>query len=105
MSNSNDIVLSNIISLNPTGTLDFQGTFALNGSNSIVQNPADASKNNLDKTTNNEIICGTIENFTNQNNLYKINDIEYKELRINYLKKYIFLIVVFIFLILILYLI
>lgn len=93
MSNSNNIVLSNIISLNPTGTLDFQGTFNLNGINSIVQNPADASKNNLEKTTNNEIICGTIENFENQNDFYKINDSE----------KYIILIFVFIFLILILY--
>jgi len=105
MSNSKDIFLSNIISLNPTGTLDFQGTFNLNGSNSIVQNPTDASTDNLEKTTNNEIICGTIENFENQNNFYKINNLEYKELEINFLKKYIFLIAVFIFLILILYLI
>ena len=61
-----DIILSNIISLNPTGTLDYNGTFSLGGNNNIVNTPEDASKTNLDKTMNNEVICG-IENFENNN--------------------------------------
>lgn len=61
-----DIILSNIISLNPTGTLDYNGTFRLEGNNNIVNTPQDASKKNLDKTMNNEVICG-IEKFENNN--------------------------------------
>jgi len=61
-----DIILSNIISLNPTGKLDYNGTFSLEGNNNIVNTPEDASKTNLDKTMNNEVICG-IENFENNN--------------------------------------
>jgi hypothetical protein len=61
-----DIILSNIISLNPTGKLDYNGTFSLEGNNNIINTPEDASKTNLDKTMNNEVICG-IENFENNN--------------------------------------
>jgi hypothetical protein len=72
-----DIILSNIISLNPTGTLDYNGTFSLEGNNNIVNTPEDASKTNLDKTMNNEFICG-IENFENniiQNNKLNNNNL------------------------------
>ena len=97
-----DMVLSDVISLNPTGTLDFNGTFSLNGNNSIVQNPESASKENLDKSMNNEVICGSLEHFENQETKEKIFYIKnYKENK----KIYFILIFVFIFLLLILYLI
>ena len=94
-----DIVLSNTISLNPTGTLDFKGTFTLNGNNNLVQNTTNASEDNLNKTTNNEIICGPIETFENQGSQLnrEIKNLDYK--------KIIYLICVFIFLFLIFYLI
>jgi len=103
MSNARDIVLSNTISLNPTGTLDFKGTFSLNGNNNLVQNTANASEDNLNKTTNNEFICGQIETFENQENILK-NDF-YKEIKNIDHKKTIYLICVFIFVFLIFYLI
>ena len=58
-------VISNIIGLNPTGTLSFNGTFAMNGSNNNVNTPENISKNNLKKTEANEFInnSNVIENF------------------------------------------
>jgi len=86
-----EIVISNIIGLNPTGTLDFNGTYRMNGNNNIIKSAANASKTNLVKAQNNEIVCNHIENFENNNIEFKI---------INF--KCIFLII-FIFILLILY--
>lgn len=108
-------LLSNIISLNPTGTLDYQGTYTLQGNNQILSNPMEASQNNLQKTMNNEIICGNMETFKNLNESDFKNDFEnefenkneheiFKKKNILY-KKYIFLSCVFIILFLIFYLI
>lgn len=59
-------VLGNIIAMNPTGTLTFDGTFGMNGNNDIVRSSEGASYENLKKTQSNEIICGYTENFENQ---------------------------------------
>jgi hypothetical protein len=67
MSTSKKSVLNNIISINPTGTLDFEGTYKMNGPNSIIRDPINDSKNNLIKTQNNQIICNSIEKFENYN--------------------------------------
>ena len=58
-------VISNIIGLNPTGTLSFNGTFAMNGSNNNVNTQQNISRNNLKKTEANEFInnSNVIENF------------------------------------------
>lgn len=61
----NEVVLSNVIGMNPTGQLDFEGTFEMNGVNDIVRNTQDASKEILLKTQKNEIICSSLENFEN----------------------------------------
>ena len=93
MSNINkEMVISNIIGLNPTGTLDFNGTYMMNGNNNIVKNSANASKANLLKAQNNKIICNHVENFEN-------NNIESK----NYYFEYIFLIILIFILIFILF--
>ena len=60
-----DEVMSNIIGLNPTGTIDFNGTYKMNGVNNIVRNSKDSSKDNLEKISKNEISCDLIENFNN----------------------------------------
>ena len=66
--NSNIEVINNVISLNPTGTMDYNGTYKLKGNNNIVNSPATTSKKNLKKTQNNEIVCSSIENFENYDN-------------------------------------
>lgn len=68
---SEEIVLNNIIGSNPTGTLDFSDTYTMVGPNSIVQDSNTASHNNLNKTSQNQIVCNAIENFDNYNK--KIN--------------------------------
>ena len=68
--NYKETILSNIIGLNPTGTLDFNGTYNLNGTNNIVRNSTTASKENLVKAQNNQIVCNQVENFENLNNNY-----------------------------------
>ena len=66
-------VISNIIGLNPTGTLSFNGTFAMNGSNNNVNTPENISRNNLKKTEANEFInnSNVIENFESYHKKYK----------------------------------
>ena len=66
-------VISNIIGLNPTGTLSFNGTFAMNGSNNNVNTQENISKNNLKKTEANEFInnSNVIENFESYHKKYK----------------------------------
>ncbi len=105
MSSVYDTVLSNTISLNPTGTLDFKGTFSLNGANNLVQNTDNAAESNLNKTANNEIICGTIENFENNENNENNENISNSEIKNLEHKKIIYLLCVFIFIFLIFYLI
>jgi hypothetical protein len=50
-------IIGNIVGLNPTGTIDFNGTFQMNGNNNIIQTPVNASRESLEKSQNNEIIC------------------------------------------------
>ena len=66
-------VISNIIGLNPTGTLSFNGTFAMNGSNNNVNTPENISRNNLKKTEATEFInnSNVIENFESYHKNYK----------------------------------
>lgn len=67
MSNyTKELVLSSIIGINPTGILQFDGTYKMNGNNNIIQSTTSASKTNLTKIHKNEIICST-ENFENYN--------------------------------------
>jgi hypothetical protein len=68
MSTNQNSLLNNIISINPTGILDFDGTYKMNGANSIVRDPQNDSKNNLIKTQNNQIICSSVEKFENYRN-------------------------------------
>ena len=63
--NPKEIILGNIIGINPTGTLSYEGTYQLNGSNNIVRDSNSAAKDSLKKSDNNEIICGSIEKFEN----------------------------------------
>ena len=73
-----EIVLSNIIGLNPTGTLEFNGTYNMNGHDNMVKNTSDISKENLVKAQNNKIVCNHVEKFGNfnDNNLNNLNNLE-----------------------------
>ena len=66
-------VISNIIGLNPTGTLSFNGTFAMNGSNNNVNTQQNIALANLKKTEANEFInnSNVIENFESYHKKYK----------------------------------
>jgi hypothetical protein len=68
-----EIILNNIIGLNPTGTMQFEGTYQLNGNNDFLRNSRSASKENLEKTNNNDVICSTVENFENKKIINNIN--------------------------------
>ena len=81
-------VFSSIVGLNPTGTMTLEGTYKMNGSNNIVKNSNSISKDNLTKVNNNEIVCGSIENFENYSN-------------INYKKNYLLILILLIILIII----
>lgn len=65
--NSKEIVLNNIIGLNPTGTLEFTNTYNMVGNNSIVKDSSTASQDNLKKASQNEVVCRSIEHFENYN--------------------------------------
>lgn len=88
MENSKEIIQSNIAGLNPTGIINFTGTYKMNGNNNIVLNSQDMSKNNLKKVQNNQVVCNSIENFENN---------------INYNKNYIYLTIIILILGIILY--
>lgn len=88
-------VLGNIIAMNPTGTLTFDGTFGMNGNNDVVRSSEGASYENLKKTQSNEIICGYTENFENHVSENNFNYNYY----FNYNSKNIISILIFIFLI------
>jgi len=64
---SNNSTANTIISMNPTGTYNQKsnGIKVMNGNNNIVMNSQNASKTNLDKVQNNEVVCSNIENFGN----------------------------------------
>ena len=88
MDNSKEIIQSNIAGLNPTGTINFTGTYKMNGNNNVILNSQDMSKNDLKKVQNNQVVCNSIENFENN---------------INYNKNYIYLIIIILILGIILY--
>jgi hypothetical protein len=77
MSRSNytkELVLSNIIGSNPTGIISLNdGNPIVNKNVNIVQNTAIASKENLIKAQNNEIMCNNIEKFETKQKLLKEN--------------------------------
>ena len=54
-----------IAGTNPTGLLDYSSTFNMKGQNNIVVDPSTAAKDNLEKSTNNEVICSAIDHFKN----------------------------------------
>lgn len=58
-------VIANIISLNPTGKIDFSGIFKPKGQTSEVKNSYNVSKENLKRTNNNQFVCDNIEQFKN----------------------------------------
>ena len=95
-------IISNIIGLNPTGTLSFKGTFSMDGSNKIVNTPANISKENAKKTDENEFICNnnTIENFESYNKQMHNKKQNYYNLikKQEYISKYIYLLILFFFL-------
>jgi hypothetical protein len=76
MSNYNkEKIIGYIIGINPTGKLDYNGTYNMTGNNNTIQNIETASKSNLKKVNNNEIICNQIENFENLNTYNKYYNI------------------------------
>ena len=82
-------IIGNIIGLNPTGTIEFNGTFQMNGNNNIIQTPLNASKDRLEKSQNNQIIC---ENFSNK--YYNILE-EKQYINNKYFTKFILLLILF----------
>ena len=63
-------ILNNIIGINPTGTLDFNGTYNMKGSNNIEHTSNTLAKQNLEKAQTNQIICENFKNF--DNDIYNI---------------------------------
>jgi hypothetical protein len=74
MSDPKITILNSIIGINPTGTLEYQGTYTLNGNNNNIRTNEQISKENLEKTLNGEVICNNVETFMNQNNIYNTNN-------------------------------
>jgi hypothetical protein len=56
--------MSQIIGMNPTGQMDYNGTFQMNGPNQIQLSPEQISKDNLAKKSNGEFVC--TEKFENR---------------------------------------
>lgn len=92
MSNK-DLVFNNIIGLNPTGKIDFNGTYKMVGNNNIVKNPSNISKHNLQKTQKNEVVCSSIEKFNN----YKKPDNNLNYIYLLILFFFIFLIILYLY--------
>ena len=73
------LIINDIVSLNPTGILDFNGTYLMKGNSTNTYTSSKLSSDALNDTLNNKIKCNknittsTIENFENN---YKINDID-----------------------------
>ncbi len=89
-------VLSDFIGLNPTGTLTFEGTFQMNGSNTQVLSPEKQAKENLKKTQENQFIC---ENFGNQSDSDFFNSLRKNESKKQDFSRF-FLIVIFFYILL-----
>ena len=100
-------IISNFISLNPTGTLTLSdsGTFKMNGKPSKIMTPAENAKQNLTNVNNNKFICNQnnqkiekFENYNIENN--NNNNIEKKSNKNNtiiYLFIILFLLLIFLF--------
>lgn len=58
-------VIANIISLNPTGKVQFTGTFKPHGQTAQVKSSQAIAKEQLKKTNSNEFVCDNIEQFSN----------------------------------------
>ena len=72
---SKELVISNLISLNPTGIMTLKdSTLQSNGTNNIILNANMASKENLKKAQENEISCNNIEKFEN----FQTSEVNYK---------------------------
>jgi len=68
---SKELVTSNLIGLNPTGILTLKNSkLESNGNNNIIMNTETASKENLKKAQDNEIICSNLETFKSLENYY-----------------------------------
>jgi hypothetical protein len=63
-------VINNIIGMNPTGTIDFNGTFKMNGPNSKIQDTSTIGHNNLVLSQTNQVVCTSVEKFTNDYNKF-----------------------------------
>jgi hypothetical protein len=84
-------VLSNIIGINPTGTVDYEGTYSLKGNNNIIMNPDESAKISLEKAQNNEINCSNLEHFDNK---FIVNDFKMGYNRILALLFFLFIIII-----------
>jgi hypothetical protein len=69
-----EMILNNIIGINPTGQLTYEGSFHLNGNVDIIKTTTTSQKDALSKATDNKIICNHIETFEN-NNHYELENI------------------------------
>ena len=58
-------IIANVISLNPTGKIDFSGIFKPKGQTSEVKSSQTIAKEKLKKTNANEFVCDNIEQFNN----------------------------------------
>ena len=65
--NYKEIVLNNIIGLNPTGILNYSDTYTMMGDNSVVKDSSTAAQDNLKASSQNQVVCDAIENFENYN--------------------------------------
>ena len=59
-------VISNVVSLHPTGRVQFDKNMKLLGSIANVKNTQTLSNQNLKKVNENEYVCNTIETFSNK---------------------------------------
>jgi ATP-dependent Zn protease len=93
-------VIGNIIGMNPTGLISFEGTFSMTGPNQSVNSPANLSKEKMKKTENNEFICDnnnqnkeTFQNYQNQISIHP--PIVTKSQCFNWILFYIFILLLF----------
>jgi len=65
--NTQNLVLSSIIGINPTGIMTYDGSLKLNGNNNIVNSSNTVNKKSITRIQNNQILCDDIEKFENFN--------------------------------------
>ena len=63
--NTQNLVLSNIIGINPTGIMTYDGFIKMNGNNNIVNSSNTVNKKSITRIQNNQILCNDIEKFEN----------------------------------------